>query len=162
LKAESSKWSANENNIIKNTNSIAEKMTQLSKNYKEDRSSSMKRMIELGREINEDCKSLLIYIKSISDTCTDKVLKGQLLAAMNTIPTISTQLKILTAVKAAEPKDLDSEKQLILCCKNLMNHMKLAIKSSEVASIRSLSTDTVKFRRAIYRKPTKALIFDKV
>jgi hypothetical protein len=68
-------------------------------------------------------------------------------------------LKIVGAVKASSPHDLESEKQLVAISTALVNAMKLTLKASEVASIRTfrntaaLAHSIVKFKKALYKPP---------
>ena len=111
-----------------------------------------------------ECKEFSTESMNVYTACTDQILKKQLLLAIETISTLSTQLKIVAAVKASEQTsttDSDSEKQLVLCCQNLMNAIKVTIKASESASLRTFKKAgttmiaMVKFKKALYKKAKK-------
>lgn len=132
------------------------KMALIAASFQQDTAQSRKLLIENSKGIQDDMKLFLKECQRIKDACTDKVLAKQLSQAMESIETLSQQLKIVAAVKAAHPKDPDSEKQLILCSTNLMNAVKRALAASEAASIRAFRTTAtsalaiVKFRKKLY------------
>lgn len=160
LKVAASKWSANPMVLMSST--LAEKMSQISVLYRENTPQAKKLMIQLSKEIQDDCKFLVAEGMRVADACKDKVLKLQVMQALESIPTITMQLKIVAAVKAAEPKDLDSEKQLIILSQNLMKSIQTSLKATEVASIRVMRTAgnaavaVVKFRKLLYAKKNPA------
>jgi vinculin len=133
-------------------------MTQIAAFYKENTPQAKKLLIQSAREIMDDIKPILAEAKKIADNCSDKRLRAQLLQALERIPFLSQQLKIVAAVKAANPLDLDSDKQLITCAQNLMNAVKATVQASESASIRAFkvagnaAVAVVKFKRALYKK----------
>jgi hypothetical protein len=133
-------------------------MERLAIIYREEGPNDRKEMIDKAREILDDGKVFISDCKRISDSCHDMVLRNQLLKSLETIQTMTMQLKIVAAVKAAEPRDRDSEKQLILISQNLVNAYKHAIKAAESASIRAQRASngalpgTVRFRKVMYTR----------
>lgn len=134
-------------------------MERLAIIYREEGPNDRKEMLDKSREILEDGKAFSADCKKIADSCQDMILKNQLLKSLEIIQTMTMQLKIVAAVKAAEPRDRDSEKQLILISQNLVNAYKQAIRAAESASIRAqrasssgVAGPVVKFRKVMYTK----------
>jgi vinculin len=144
--------------MIAISSTLAEKMALISVLIRENSSETKKKLLQLCSEIQEDSKFIAGEAKKIADACKDKSLKLQVLQSLESIPTLSTQLKIIAAVKATEGSKRESEKTLVLCCQNLMKSIETALKSSEVASIRVLrsggdgSNTVLKFRKLVYAK----------
>jgi hypothetical protein len=155
LKVTVSQWSSNP--IIDIANAISQKMAQISVLYKENTPESRKQLIQLSKDIQQDVKMIATEAQRVVEACQDRVLKTQVLQGIEKMTMISQQLKIVCAVKAAEPLDLDSEKQLILCSTNLMQAVRKTLLAVEVASIRAFRVSAkaalavVKFRKTLYR-----------
>lgn len=162
LKVVTSQYTKSDNVMVNTSSSLAEKLAELSSLYKQNTPHSKKNMINLAKEIHQEASTIFKEAKKIADACKDNVLKKNLMYAMDSIQTIAQQLKIVATVKASEPKDLDSEKQLILCCQNLSAALGRTIKASEAASIRvmrqagNIALAIVKFRKVLYKKSPTA------
>ena len=119
-------------------------------------------MMNNAKAMQADIKELLKYARKIMENCTDNALKKQLATAMERMETLTTQLRIVTAVKIAEARDSDSEKQLIISSQNLMASINTMLKASEAASLRSMETTAhvalaaIKFRKKVFKKGASA------
>ena len=148
--------------MVDMANALSSKMSQISILYKQNTPQAKKQLIQLAKEIADDVKLVLAEAKKIADACQDKVLQKQVILAMESIPMLCQQLKIVTAVKVAEPMDKDSEKQMIICATNLMDAARKTLIASEIASIRvfrvvaNVSLAIAKFRKTLYKKPSVA------
>ncbi|KAI3633133.1 hypothetical protein MIR68_009208 [Amoeboaphelidium protococcarum] len=158
LKVQASQYSASDNPVVELMQQLALKMEAMSALYKQNTPQSKADMMKTVQNMQVDIQQLLQHGKNVKDNCTDKSLKLQLSQAMERMQTLSVQLKIVAAVKIAEPKDIDSEKQLILCSQNLMAAVKSMLKASEAASLRAFKTTAnvavamIKFRKVLYKK----------
>jgi len=95
-----------------------------------------KEMIQKALEITQVTNSILKDCKELAELCTDKRLKMQLLNTVDRLNTLSQQLRVVTAVKASNPRDLDTYNQLFSCASNLTETMKRLLRDSEAASVR--------------------------
>ncbi|ORX77227.1 Vinculin/alpha-catenin [Anaeromyces robustus] len=138
LKMAASKWKHKDNPIIDKANLIAQKLDELSYYNQVIRKnpSAKKMLIRIAQEMM-DCVKILNYAKEISENCTDKRLKLQLLNTVERINTIGQQLKVVIAVKSGGRFDMDGDKQLVICASNLVEAVKNLLNDSEAASLRS-------------------------
>jgi len=138
LKLEASQWSGSKNDIIAKVNIVAQKMEELSLIHSKLSTNPIakKEMIQKALEITQVTNSILKDCKELAELCTDKRLKNQLLNTVDRLNTLSQQLRVVTAVKASNPKDLDTDNQLFSCASNLTETMKRLLRDSEAASVR--------------------------
>jgi hypothetical protein len=138
LKLAASKWKQENNPIIDKANVIAQKLDELSYYNQIIRSKpqAKKMLIRTAQEMM-DCVKILNYAQKISETCTDKRLKHQLLNTVERINTIGQQLKVVVAVKSGSRFDMDGDKQLVICASNLVEAIKSLLRDSEAALLRS-------------------------
>lgn len=155
IKVAAAQWSSNPlTDVVK---ALSLKMEHISILYKENTPASRKNLIQTAKDIQEDVKLFTAEANRIADACSDKILTANVLKGVENMTMVSQQLKIVAAVKAAEPKDPDSEKQLILCSQNLMNAVKRTLTSCEVASIRAFRQAAnvvlavAKFRKVLFK-----------
>lgn len=158
MKITTAQWAVANNPLIANSRKIATKLETLASTYRQDAAHERKEMLRMSREIYEESRNFIAQCRRVADNCTDHILRNQLIKALETIQTMTTQMKIVTAVKGAEPRDSESEKQLITITRNLVNAYKQAIRAAESASIRALKSATtvalaaVKFRKVLYAR----------
>ena len=140
---------------------ISDQINRVSSVYRDEVSEAKKDLVELVKQIHQEIKDLHTEAQRIADNCSDRSLKLNLQRAMESLPTLSTQLKILGAVKATASKDRDSERQLIICTRNLAQSVKNTLNCAESCSLRatkmlnsatSASKALIKFRRILYAK----------
>jgi len=123
-----------------------------------------KEMIQKALEITQVTNSLLKDCKELAELCTDKRLKMQLLNTVDRLNTLSQQLRVVTAVKASNPKDLDTDNQLFSCASNLTETMKRLLRDSEAASVRcnfktsgTAALAIIKFKKNLNKNKLAAL-----
>ncbi|KAI8928410.1 Vinculin family-domain-containing protein [Entophlyctis helioformis] len=164
LKVEASVWSTDDNAIIAAVKSMSQRMLDLSTHHgtlsRSLRSdpSAKRSFIQSAQGIMIDADGLLKAAKPLVDACTDKRLRMQLQGTLNYIQTLAQQLKIVAAVKASSPLDLDTGVQLVSCAQNLMKTVKLALRDCVSCSLRvrkgsegaAVSGGVVKFRKVVY------------
>ncbi|ORX60207.1 Vinculin/alpha-catenin [Piromyces finnis] len=138
LKLEAAQWYGSKNDIITKVNIVAQKMEELSLIHSKLTTNPIakKEMIQKALEITQVTNSLLKDCKELAELCTDKRLKMQLLNTVERLNTLSQQLRVVTAVKASNPRDLDTDNQLFSCATNLTETMKRLLRDSEAASVR--------------------------
>ena len=74
-------------------------------------------MIEITKEISVVVKQIMAFAKPYAVNCTDATLADTIHVGNNALGNFSTQLKILSAVKAAsQGRDPTAESQLVACC----------------------------------------------
>jgi len=172
LKLEAAQWSGDKNEIIKKVNIVAQKMEELSAIHSKLSTNPIakKEMIQKALEITQVTNSILKDCKELAELCTDKRLKMQLLNTVDRLNTLSQQLRVVTAVKASNPNDLDTDNQLFSCASNLTETMKRLLRDSEAASVRcnfktsgTSALAIIKFKKnlkksklAALKKPTTA------
>ncbi|TPX30553.1 hypothetical protein SmJEL517_g05898 [Synchytrium microbalum] len=94
------------------------------------------RFIQLAREIGKCSEDFTAKANEIMKACTDRRLVARLKADIERCLTLGQQIRIVAAVKASEPKDVDNEQQLIVCARNLMKTMQESMVNCEAASLR--------------------------
>lgn len=161
LKLEATNWLQGRNDILTKVNVIGQKMEELSTIHSRIRSNPIakKEMIQKSLEITSATNSLLQQCKELGELCTDKLLKNQLFTTIDRIKTLSQQLRVVTAVKASNPNDLDSDNQLFSCASNLAETIKVLLRNSEAASVRctfktggTVGLAVIKFKKNLARK----------
>jgi len=79
-------------------------------------------MVAAGRDADNTVKLLLAELQKIHDNCRDQRVRDRLQRAMQAMKNFSTQLKILTAVKAAAAigeQDADTQGQVVAVTRSL-------------------------------------------
>lgn len=62
-------------------------------------------MIDTAKAIAANGQTIVRFAAIIGEHCTDKTIRNELQYCTEMIPTLSTQLKIISTVKAATPND---------------------------------------------------------
>eukprot|EP00128_Syssomonas_multiformis_P002215 Colp12_sorted_trinity150504_noHs@19250 len=156
LVVETRKWEAKDNALVGLAKTLSEQMTDMSKMWKD--TASKREFIAKAKDIADGSLSVIKIAEVTASNCTDKRLKLALQQALERIPTLSRQLKIISAVKAANPSDKDTDAQLIVCAQNLMEAIKVVVQATEAASIKSVRSAAnvgvaaIKWRKKVYKK----------
>ena len=162
MKVETARWSKKQNGIISLADTLAHLLADLSSFHlrlndgNSVSAETKKGFITTASRIRDAAQNLTNKTRALADACSDLRLKSQLNGSLDKIMTFVQQLKIIAAVKASSPDDLDSEVQLITCARNLINAVKTGLRDAESASLRSGDKETVRFTRTIYRKAIKS------
>uniref|UniRef100_A0A9L0J2T5 Vinculin n=1 Tax=Equus asinus TaxID=9793 RepID=A0A9L0J2T5_EQUAS len=133
LHREATKWSSKGNDIIAAAKRMALLMAEMSRLVRGG-SGTKRALIQCAKDI----------AKEVAKQCTDKRIRTNLLQVCERIPTISTQLKILSTVKATmlgrtNISDEESEQateMLVHNAQNLMQSVKETVREAEAASIK--------------------------
>ncbi|KAG7160710.1 Vinculin-like 2, partial [Homarus americanus] len=99
LHQEVKQWSSRDNDIIAAAKKMALLMAQLSQLVRGE-GGTKKDLIACAKAIAEASEEVTRLAKDLARECTDKRMRTNLLQVCERIPTIGTQLKILSTVKA--------------------------------------------------------------
>ncbi|XP_055612163.1 vinculin [Uranotaenia lowii] len=159
LHQEVRQWSSKDNEIIAAAKRMAVLMARLSELVRADSKGSKRELIATAKKIAEASEDVTRLAKILARQCTDKRIRTNLLQVCERIPTIGTQLKILSTVKAtmlgAQGSDEDREAtdMLVGNAQNLMQSVKETVRASEGASIKIRSDQTNHRLRWVRRQP---------
>ncbi|KAL9979828.1 hypothetical protein ACROYT_G017545 [Oculina patagonica] len=150
LHREALKWEEEGNELIQAAKRMAilfAKMSQFMREAEEGQPQrSKKELIALAKEIAAASKEVSRYSSKIAKDCPDKRVSQTLTQTIERIPTISTQLKIVSTVKATmigadDPKaDMEATETLVGCAENLMAAVRQAVRETEAASVKMRSS----------------------
>merc|ERR1712038_1183659 len=141
LHQEVKQWSSKDNDIISAAKKMALLMAKLSQLVGED-ANSKRELISCAKAIAEASDEVTRIAKELARECTDKRMRTTLLQVCERIPTIATQLKILSTVKATmlgaqgTEEDREATEMLVGNAQNLMQSVKLTVTAAEAASIK--------------------------
>jgi len=94
-------------------------------------------VIIISRRIHGLVQSLLKDAELVSKSCSDPILRDQVMSVAHAISNVSVQLKIITAVKAAGGEsDPTVKAQLVKCAKGLASNVVAIVNATEIACIR--------------------------
>lgn len=131
LHQEVRQWSSKDNEIIAAAKRMAVLMARLSELVRADSKGSKRELIATAKKIAEASEDVTRLAKILARQCTDKRIRTNLLQVCERIPTIGTQLKILSTVKAtmlgAQGSDEDREAtdMLVGNAQNLMQSVSI-------------------------------------
>lgn len=159
LHQEVRQWSSKDNEIIAAAKRMAVLMARLSELVRADSKGSKRELIATAKQIAEASEDVTRLAKDLARQCTDRRIRTNLLQVCERIPTIGTQLKILSTVKAtmlgAQGSDEDREatEMLVGNAQNLMQSVKETVRAAEGASIKIRSDQTNNRLRWVRRQP---------
>lgn len=107
LHQEVRQWSSKDNEIIAAAKRMAVLMARLSELVHQDSKGSKRELIATAKLIAEASEDVTRLAKALARECTDKRIRTNLLQVCERIPTIGTQLKILSTVKATMLGELE-------------------------------------------------------
>ncbi|CAG9818715.1 unnamed protein product [Phaedon cochleariae] len=135
-------WSAKDNDLIKAAQRMAKLMASLSELVHTDDKSSKRELIATAKAIADASADVTRIAKQLARECTDKRIRTNLLQVCERIPTIATQLKILSTVKATmlgsqgSEEDREATEMLEGNAQNLMQSVKETVRAAESASVK--------------------------
>ncbi|KAK3103120.1 hypothetical protein FSP39_016625 [Pinctada imbricata] len=170
LHMEAKQWSSKDNDIIAAAKKMALLMAKLSQLVRGE-GGTKKDLISTAKMIAEASEEVTRLAKKLAAECTDKKMRTNLLQVCERIPTIGTQLKILSTVKATmlgaqEPipapdgseiacgseEDQEATEMLVGNAQNLMQAVKETVRAAEAASIK-IRVDSGYTIRWLRRRP---------
>lgn len=141
LHMETKQWSSKDNEIIGAAKRMALLMAKLSQLVRGE-GGTKKDLIATAKAIAEASEEVTRLAKKLAGDCTDRKMRTNLLNVCERIPTIGTQLKILSTVKATmlgaqgSEEDQEATEMLVGNAQNLMQAVKETVRSAEAASIK--------------------------
>ncbi|XP_045177283.1 vinculin-like isoform X2 [Mercenaria mercenaria] len=141
LHMEAKQWSSKDNEIIAAAKRMAFLMVKLSQLVRGE-GGTKKDLISTAKNIAEASEEVTRLAKKLAAECTDKKMRTNLLQVCERIPTIGTQLKILSTVKATmlgaqgSEEDQEATEMLVGNAQNLMQAVKETVRAAEAASIK--------------------------
>ena len=153
LHEEAKKWESKGNDIISAAKRMALLMAKMSRLVRAE-GGKKSDLIACAKEIAKASNEVTRLSLEVADKCTDRRIRNDMKKTLDRIPTISTQLRILSTVKAASLGDnaeMTKEEEeaaeqatemLVHNAQNLMMSVKDTVRYAEAASIR-IRTDTV-------------------
>ncbi|XP_067124488.1 vinculin-like isoform X4 [Centruroides vittatus] len=157
LHQEVRQWSSRDNKIIEAAKKMALLTANLS-NLVRGEGGTKKDLIACAKAIAEASDEVTRLAKELARMCTDKRMRTNILQVCERIPTIGTQLRILSTVKAtmlgAQGTDEDQEAtdMLVGNAQNLMQSVKETVRACEAASIK-IRTDSGLTVRWVRKQP---------
>ncbi|KAK5638373.1 hypothetical protein RI129_012668 [Pyrocoelia pectoralis] len=142
LHREVRQWSSKDNDLIAAARKMALLMACLSELVHNDDKGSKRELIATAKAIAEASADVTGIAKQLARECTDKRIRTNLLQVCERIPTIATQLKILSTVKATmlgaqgSEEDREATEMLEGNAQNLMQSVKETVRAAEGASIK--------------------------
>ncbi|XP_031330332.1 vinculin isoform X4 [Photinus pyralis] len=149
LHREVRQWSSKDNDLIAAARKMALLMARLSELVHNDDKGSKRELIATAKAIAEASADVTGIAKQLARECTDKRIRTNLLQVCERIPTIATQLKILSTVKATmlgaqgigaprrgSEEDREATEMLEGNAQNLMQSVKETVRAAEGASIK--------------------------
>lgn len=162
LHQELRQWSSHENDIVAAAKRMAILMARLSQLVRGE-GGTKKDLIDTARAIADSSEEVTRLAVQLARQCTDIKMRMTLLQICERIPTIATQLKILSTVKATmlgsqaaigpygEPidgteEDEEAMEQLVLNAQNLMQSVKDTVRAAEAATIKIRTNSGLRLR----------------
>lgn len=139
LQEETDKWEEENNSIVMVAKEMAHQMLQIAKFARgRNRLQNKMEMINTAKAIASNAKFILKFAHVIAEQSVDERSKSDLLYYAEFLPTISTQLKIISSVKAATPSDISADAVLVKNAQNLMQAVVKTLKAAEAACVKGL------------------------
>ncbi|KAL3196937.1 hypothetical protein MRX96_015016 [Rhipicephalus microplus] len=157
LHQEVRQWSSKDNEIIAAAKRMAILMARLSQLVRGE-GGTKKDLIACAKQIAEASEEVTRLAKELARMCTDKRMRTNILQVCERIPTIGTQLRILSTVKATmlgaqgTEEDQEATDMLVGNAQNLMQSVKETVRACEAASIK-IRTDSGLRVRWIRKQP---------
>ncbi|XP_015174068.1 PREDICTED: vinculin isoform X5 [Polistes dominula] len=163
LHQEVRQWSSKDNEIIAAAKKMAVLMGKLSGLVRGE-GGNKRDLIACAKAIAEASQEVTRLAKELARECTDKRIRTNLLQVCERIPTIGTQLKILSTVKATmlgaqemlpsweelmlygTEEDQEATDMLVGNAQNLMQSVKETVRAAECASIKIRTASGMKLR----------------
>lgn len=135
-------WSSRDNEIVAAARRTAVLMAKLSDYMNMDRK---RELLATSKSIVTESHEVAYLAKKLAQECTDVRIKTNLLKACERIPTISSQLKMLTTVKGSamgrqgSEEDKEAMNMLIHNAESLMLSIQEVVKAAASASVKIMS-----------------------
>ncbi|XP_060073578.1 uncharacterized protein LOC132553356 [Ylistrum balloti] len=139
LQREAEKWEDEDNPIVQ----VAKEMSQQLQNMMEYSQgegpiTSHMEMTQTAKAVAENGQKMRKFAKILAKYCTEKRFAKDLMFYADQIPTVSTQLSIISSVQMSSPGNSNAEKILIQNAQNLMKVVTQTIKAAETVCVKGL------------------------
>ncbi|CDK13448.1 Vinculin [Caenorhabditis elegans] len=151
LHNELKQWSSQENDIVAAAKRMAILMARLSQLVRGE-GGTKKDLINCSKAIADSSEEVTRLAVQLARLCTDIKMRTALLQVSERIPTIATQLKVLSTVKAtmlgsaSSEEDDEAMQQLVHNAQNLMQSVKDVVRAAEAASIKIRTNSGLRLR----------------
>nr|Q17162.1 RecName: Full=Vinculin [Brugia malayi]AAB96842.1 vinculin [Brugia malayi] len=162
LHQELRQWSSHENEIVAAAKRMAILMARLSQLVRGE-GGTKKDLVDCAKAIADSSEEVTRLAVQLARQCTVIKMRMTLLQVCERIPTIATQLKILSTVKATmlgsqatigpygqpidgSEEDEEAMQQLVLNAQNLMQSVKDTVRAAEAASIKIRTNSGLRLR----------------
>ncbi|UMM28154.1 hypothetical protein L5515_011121 [Caenorhabditis briggsae] len=162
LHNELKQWSSQENDIVAAAKRMAILMARLSQLVRGE-GGTKKDLINCSKAIADSSEEVTRLAVQLARLCTDIKMRTALLQVSERIPTIATQLKVLSTVKATmlgsanvigpygqpvegSEEDDEAMQQLVHNAQNLMQSVKDVVRAAEAASIKIRTNSGLRLR----------------
>ncbi|OWF53522.1 uncharacterized protein LOC110446295 isoform X2 [Mizuhopecten yessoensis] len=95
-------------------------------------------MTQTAKAVAENGQKMRKFVKILAKYCVEKRFAKDLMFYADQIPTVSTQLSIISSVQMASPEDKNADKILIQNAQNLMKVVTQTIKAAETVCVKGL------------------------
>merc|ERR1719193_2769817 len=151
LHEEVRQWESRDNDLIQSAKRMALLMAKLSQLVRGE-GGTKKDLIATSKQLADASREVTKLAKELAKECTDKRMRTNLLQVCERIPTIGTQLKILSTVKATmlgaqgTEEDHEATEMLVGNAQNLMQSVKQTVTAAEAASIKIRTDAGIKLK----------------
>ncbi|XP_075263215.1 vinculin-like isoform X3 [Convolutriloba macropyga] len=162
LHLEVRQWQSQGNDIITSAKRMAVLMAKMSRIVRGEEGAKLD-LIETAKLIADSAMAVYRLANQVAQQCQERKISKNLQNVAHKIPTLATQLNILSTVKAttiggatgrnATKDDLEATEMLVLNAQNIMTSVKDTVRASEAASIR-IRLDQGHVLRWVRRKPS--------
>lgn len=134
-------WESRGNDLIAAAKRMAVLMAEMARLVN---GGDKRQLIRCAKEIAKASNDVTSCATDIANHCTDRRIRTTMLTVIERIPTIATQLKILSTVKAtmlgrrnvSEEEEVEATEMLVFNAQNLMLSVQSVIREAEAASIK--------------------------
>ncbi|CAF0804091.1 unnamed protein product [Brachionus calyciflorus] len=144
-------WYSTDNDMIAVAKRITFLMARLSELVRAE-NGTKKDLIATAKQLADESQEICRIARLLANDCTDKRMKMSLLQVCDRIPTIGTQLKILSTVKATmlgvqgSKEDEEATEMLIVNAQNLNASVKATVRAAKSASIKLRPDSNLKMK----------------
>ncbi|XP_033755819.1 catenin alpha-like [Pecten maximus] len=139
LQKEADKWEDEGNPIVQVAKEMSQQLQHMIEySQGEGPITNHLEMTQTGKAVAENGQKMRKFAKILAKYCLEKRFAKDLMFYADQIPTVSTQLSIISSVQMASPEDNNADKILIQNAKNLMKVVTQTIKAAETVCVKGL------------------------
>ncbi|XP_069113867.1 uncharacterized protein [Argopecten irradians] len=139
LQKEADKWEDEDNPIVQVAKEMSQQLQHMMEySQGEGPITNHLQMSQTGKAVAENGQKMRKFAKILAKYCVEKRFAKDLMFYADQIPTVSTQLNIISTVQMASPGDNNAAKILIQNAQNLMKVVTQTIRSAETVCVKGL------------------------